>query len=74
MTSTLVAAPGAIRTAGTRACRRRSISPPARISPLIVKKMAAASGLAKSTRNLCSKIRPVMPAGMVATTNSQAMR
>ena len=39
--------------------------------PLTSRKIEAASGFVNSTRSLCSRRRPVMPAGMVATTRSQ---
>jgi hypothetical protein len=45
-----------------------------RISPLMVRKMAAASGLANRVRKVCSKASPVMPTGMVAMMSSQARR
>ncbi len=45
-----------------------------RIPPFTVKKMAAASGLANSVRNVCSSASPMMPAGIVAMMMSQAIR
>jgi hypothetical protein len=39
-----------------------------------VRKIAAASGLANKVRRVCSSARPVIPAGMVATMSSQAIR
>ena len=41
---------------------------------MIVRKIAAASGLANSVRSACSSARPVMPAGIVATISSHAIR
>jgi len=38
------------------------------------KNAAAASGVAKSTRRLCSRSSPATPAGMVAAMRSQARR
>ena len=35
---------------------------------------AATDGLANRVRKVCSKRNPVSPTGMVATTNSQAIR
>ena len=40
----------------------------------MVRKMAAASGLANRVRKVCSRASPVMPTGMVAMTSSQASR
>ena len=37
-----------------------------------MRKIAAASGLANSTRNGCSRTSPARPTGIVATTISQA--
>ena len=54
--------------------RRRSRSPTAKTTPLMVRKMAAASGLANRVRRPCSNSSPTMPTGMVAMISSQAMR
>ena len=54
--------------------RFRTRSPRVRITPLLIRKTAAASGLAKTVRSVCSRRTPVRPAGMVATTNSQPRR
>ena len=40
----------------------------------MVRKMAAASGLANSVRRPCSNTRPTIPTGMVPSTSSHAMR
>lgn len=40
----------------------------------MVRKMAAASGLANRVRKVCSNANPVIPTGMVAMTISQASR
>ncbi len=40
----------------------------------MVRKMAAANGLANRVRKVCSRASPVMPTGMVAMTSSQASR
>ena len=62
-------------TAFTRASeRRRTRSPANRIIPLMVRKMAAASGLANRVRSWCSKARPSTPTGMVPMMISQASR
>jgi len=44
------------------------------MTPLRVRKIAAASGLAKMVRNVCSSASSVRPTGIVATTISQASR
>ena len=44
------------------------------MTPLRVRKMAAANGLANRVRSECSKMRPNRPTGMVAITSSHAMR
>ncbi len=41
---------------------------------MTVRKMEAASGLANWVRNLCSRARPTMPAGIVAMPSSHARR
>jgi hypothetical protein len=41
---------------------------------LIVRKIAAASGLANRVRKVCSSSSPVMPTGIVPITSSQASR
>jgi hypothetical protein len=48
----------------SQGARQRRPSPASRISPLMVRKMAAASGLANRVRKVCSRARPVMPTGM----------
>ena len=76
------AAPTATRRARgalpTDACRRRSARaaawPTASRMPFAVRNAAAAVGLAKSTRNGCSKARPRSPTGADATRISQARR
>ena len=40
----------------------------------MVRKMAAASGLAKSVRNECSNTRPTIPTGTEPMMSSHAMR
>ena len=65
------------RAPGSRgACRARrfSSSAPTRIKPLMVRKMAAASGFANSVLNWCSKRSPAIPTGMVATMSIHAIR
>ncbi len=44
------------------------------MAPFTVSSADAATGVASSVRSECSKIRPMIPAGMVATTSSQARR
>ena len=66
------------RMLGDRACGPWCAGVPVRrtskITPLTVRKIAAASGLANSVRRACSNTRPVSPAGIVATISSHAMR
>jgi hypothetical protein len=40
----------------------------------MVRKMAAARGLANTVRSVCSRARPITPTGIVATMMSQARR
>ena len=54
--------------------RRSSRSPTSRITPLIVRKIAAASGLAKSTRNLCSSSDARDADGHVPTARTKSSR
>jgi hypothetical protein len=49
-------------------------SPTSKMTPLIVRKIAAARGLAKSTRSLCSNKSPAMPTGTVATASTNSSR
>ena len=80
LAAAVVAAPlvwrprGALSRPALASERRRSTSAPSRITPLMVKKIAAESGLANWVRSLCSKARPTIPTGMVARMISQIRR
>ena len=54
--------------------RRRRRSPAKSTSPLMNRNTAAATGLAKMVRKVCSRAIPVSPTGMVAITIIQARR
>ena len=54
-----------LRCAAWRPWDRRRRSPTSKITPLMVRKIAAARGLANSTRSLCSISTPAMPTGTV---------
>ncbi len=54
--------------------RRRRRSPRNRITPLRMRKAAAAAGLAKTARRGCSNTNPMTPTGIVPATSSQASR
>ena len=55
-----------------RSRRRRSRSAAIRITPLTIRKIAAAVGLASATRTGCSSSRPRIPVGMLAAMISHA--
>ena len=53
---------------------RRSRSPISKITPLMLRKIAAARGLANRTRSLCSKRTPAIPTGIVASARMNRSR